>query len=128
MTKPISADGTTFTFGGVVVGGITAYTLIDGVTGDIVHVPLNGEGRHYFPAVPEYGQIRLTLYRNTSDAGQQAMEQARANRQRAQCVLTLIDGTTRTFLGYVKTLPMLNGDINGVNGVQATLKVAGPVS
>jgi len=123
----VNADGTQFTFDGVVVGGIDDYTVIDGVTGDVEHAPMNGP-RQFFPAMPDFGQLRLRMYRDTNDAGQQRMEQARANRQRVTGVITLIDGTTRTFPCYVKQLPLMSGSINGVGQVTAVLKVAGPTT
>lgn len=128
MSKQVvSADGTTFTFGGVVVGGITEYTLVDGVTPDIEHDPMAGP-RAFFPGIPDYGTVRLTLYRNPSDPGQKQMEDARAAMARDECVITLIDGTTRRFTGYVKQIPLMGGGINGVGVAQIVLKVAGPTS
>ena len=126
MSNAIDANGTTFTFNGVEVGGITQYTLIDGSTPDVQHNPLSGP-RQYFPGAPEFGQVRLNLYRNPADPGQAEMEQARANSVRAECVITLADGSTRTFPGYVKALPIA-GNINGLGTAQCVIKVAGPVT
>ena len=122
----INADGTTLIFNGAVVGGITAYDVIDGVTPDVEHRTMNQA--EYFPGIPEFGQIRVTLYRDPSDPGQAAMETARANRQRANTVFTLSDGSTRTFISYVKILPIVGNDINGLSTANVILKVAGPVS
>lgn len=124
---PVNADGTTFTFDGVVVGGIEDYSVLDGVTPDVEHKSLKNPAQ-YFPGFPEYGQLRLRMYREPSDPGQQRMEQARANRERVTGVITLIDGTTRSFPCYVKQLPLMSGNINGVGQVTAILKVAGPTT
>ena len=127
MSNAIDANGTTFTFNGVEVGGITQYTIFDGSTPDVQHNPLSASGRQYFPGAPEFGQFRFTLYRNPDDPGQAEMEQARANSVRAECVWTLVDGSTRTFPGYVKALPIA-GNINGLGTAQCVIKVAGPVT
>ena len=124
---PVNADGTEFTLDGIVVGGIDDYTVIDGVTGDVEHAPLNGP-REFRPRTADYGQLRLRMYRDPSDPGQQKMEAARANRQVMTGVITLIDGTTRTFPCYVKQLPLMAGSIIGVGQVTAVLKVAGPTT
>lgn len=52
------------------------------------------------------------------------MELARETRKKVTCVWTLSDGTTRTFLGYVKRLPIV-GDSNGLGTADAVIKVAG---
>ena len=123
----INADGTTFTFNGVEVGGITAYEFLDGATPQIAHQPLGGP-REYRPGVPEYGRVRVTLYRDPQDPGQIEMESARTNRQTQTAVLTLIDGTERTFPANVEVLPIVGNDINGVSTARVVLKVAGAVS
>lgn len=121
----VTADGTEFTFNGLAVGGIEDYTIFDGVTPDIEHRPMSGP-LVFFPGQTDYGQIRVRLYRNQQDAGQAAMEQARALGQSVDCSIALIDGTVRSFRGYVKQLPLMGGNNNGTGLVTAVVKVAGP--
>lgn len=126
MSKQVvSADGTTLTVDGVPVGGVEDYTLFDGVVPDIPHRPMSGP-LSFRPGLPDYGQIRVRLYRNPSDPGQAKMDQIREQSRVVDCVVTLIDGTSRSFPGYVKQLPLMGGNINGTGLVTAVIKVAGP--
>jgi hypothetical protein len=121
----VSADGTTFTVDGVEVGGIEDYTLFDGVVPDVPHRPMSGP-LSFLPGLPDYGQVRIRLYRNPADPGQTKMDEVRAQSRVVNCTITLIDGTARTFPGYVKQLPLMGGNINGTGLVTAVIKVAGP--
>lgn len=123
----LDGQSTTFTFNGQLVGKVTRYDTIDGVTPDIKHQPIGSKVNYYFPGVPEFGQINLRMYRDMNDPGQIEMESARAISKKRICVLTLADGTTRTFEGYVKKLPFV-GDDNGVGTADAVIKVAGAVT
>lgn len=120
----VDGKGTTFTFNGVTVGRITKYNTIDGVTGETKHQSLSRPYPIYKPGLPEFGSITISLYRDTSDAGQIQMEAARANRSTCECILTLSDGSQRVFPGFVKKLPIV-GDDNGLGTADAVIKVAG---
>ena len=123
----IDAQGTTFTFGGAVVGQVTRFNFIDGTTPDVKIAPLGEETNYYLPGVAEFGSVTVTMYRDTADAGQSLMETARASSQVKECVITLRNGVTRTFDGYVKRLPIV-GDDNGVGTADAVIKVTGRVT
>jgi len=123
----LDGQNTTLTFNGQLVGKVTRYDTIDGVTPDIKHQPTGSKVNYYLPGVAEFGQINLRMYRDMTDPGQIEMESARAISKIRTCVLTLADGTTRTFEGYVKKLPFV-GDDNGVGTADAVIKVAGAVT
>jgi hypothetical protein len=123
----LNGESTSLTFNGVLVGKVVQYETIDGVTPDVKHQPMGAEVNYYLPGVAEFGQINLRLYRDLDDPGQIEMEAARAYGRRRVCVLTLSDGKTRTFDGYVKVLPIV-GDSNGIGTALAVIKVSGPVS
>lgn len=120
----IDGQGCTFSFDGELVGGITRYNTIDGVTPDIKHSPTGASTNFYLPGVPEFGSLSLFMYRDLTDAGQIKMEEARAQSKRVTCIWTLSDGSTRTFPGYVKKLPIV-GDDNGLGTADVVIKVAG---
>jgi hypothetical protein len=120
----IDAQGCTFSFDGELVGKIRAFQVNDGVTPDIAHKPIKANDTTFYPGQADWGSITLRLYRDFVDAGQNAMELARETRKKVTCILTLSDGTTRTFLGYVKRLPIV-GDSNGLGTADAVIKVAG---
>lgn len=121
----VTADGTEFFFDATPVGGVEDYTVFDGVTPDIPHRPLSGP-LTFKPGQADYGSLRLRIYRNQADPGQQRMEQARQQGRVVSCAIRLIDGTIRQFKGYVKQLPLMGGNINGTGLVTAVIKVAGP--
>lgn len=123
----IKGEGTSLTFNGVLVGRVTQYETIDGVTPDVPHRPMKAKTNYYLPGVAEFGQVALTLYRDLSDPGQIEMENARAASRVVPCVLTLSDGSVRNFPAFVKTLPIVGND-NGIGPARAVLKVAGAVS
>jgi hypothetical protein len=123
----LDGQNTSLTFNGVLVGRVTRYEIIDGVTPDIKHAPLSKKTNFFLPGVAEFGSINLTMYRDLADLGQIEMEIARAGSKKRTCVLTLSDGSTRTFPGYVKKLPIV-GDDNGVGTASAVIKVAGSVT
>ena len=112
---------------GVEVGGIEDYTIFDGVVPDVPHRPMSGP-LTFLPGLPDYGQVRIRLYRNPADPGQTKMDEVRAQSRVVNCTITLIDGTIREFPGYVKQLPLMGGNINGTGLVTAVIKVAGPPS
>jgi len=122
----IDAQNATFTFNGTPVGKITQYEIADGEVPDVVRRPLNASEAIYAPGMPEYGSVSLTCYRDTQDAGQEALVTAIGNRTVGTCVLTLADGRTLTFDAYVKRVPV-TGVIDNVNTTQILLKITGPV-
>lgn len=123
----LDGQSNTLTFNGVLVGGIHQFNVLDGVTPDIKHSPMGQKTNYYLPGVAEFGQINLQIYRDMADPGQVAMEAARAASATVTCILTLSDGTTRTFPGYVKKLPIVGND-NGLGTADAVIKVAGAVT
>lgn len=123
----LDGQKTSLTFNGVLVGKITRYDIIDGVTPDVKHAPTGKSTNFFLPGVPEFGQINIRMYRDPSDPGQIEMETARAGSKIRTCVLTLADSSTITFPGYVKKLPIV-GDDNGVGTADAVIKVAGSVT
>lgn len=120
----IDAQGCTFTFDGQLVGKIRGFLTNDGTTPDIAHRSLKANETDFFPGQADWGSITLRLYRDFSDAGQNAMESARETRKKVTCVWTLSNGITRTFPGYLKRLPIA-GDSNGLGTADAVIKVAG---
>lgn len=123
----IDGQGITFTFNGVSVGGIVSYNVIDGITPDIEHKPTSATEPTFFPGLPQFGVITLNLMRDLADVGQIELESARAQSRKENCVLTLSDGSTRSFKGYVKKLPIVGSD-NGLGTADAVIKIASAIS
>ncbi len=122
----LDGKGKLFSFNGILVGKITQFDFVDGETPDVIFRPLGNEDPKYYAGLVNFGLLRLTLYRDLSDVGQIELEQARGQRRTEQCVLTLSDGSTRTFDAYVKTLPIIGNDDNA-SPVVAVLRIASVV-
>lgn len=120
----IDAQGCSFSFDGETVGRIRGFQVNDGSVPDVAFKAVAENETIFFPGQADWGSITLRLYRDFSDAGQNAMELARETRKKVTCVWTLSDGTARTFPGYVKRLPIV-GDSNGLGTADAVIKVAG---
>lgn len=113
----------TLTFDGELVGNITKYEFVDGETPDVIFRSLESDTPEYYAGLTNFGLLKLTLYRDLSDVGQIALESSRSNRRTRQCVLTLSDGSTRTFDAYVKSLPIVGSD-DGSSPVISILRIA----
>lgn len=116
MSITVDAQGTKFECDGVEVGGIQRYVFDDANTPDATHQSLGSNQSVSLPGKVPNSLFTLVLYRNTNDPGQIRLEQARVNRQIRPCKITLKDGTTRSFLGYVKQLPIV-GSIQGADSL-----------
>lgn len=118
----IDAQGTELRFDGKVVGKVTQYEIRDGVVEDIPHTPLNSKAVGHLPGLPEFGDIILTLYRDTNDPGQEAIADAIRDRGVKTCYLTLKDGRVYEFNAYGKAIP-ITGVIDNVNTSAVRLKI-----
>lgn len=123
----LDAQGTVFTFNGSVVGKIAQYTFADGTVEDIEFQDMTTAGVRFFPGKPEYGQLTLTLYRDTSDAGQEAIAAGISGQLRVPCTLKLKDGRMISFTGYGKQLP-ISGLIDNVNTSNVIIKITGDIT
>jgi hypothetical protein len=125
--ESIDAAGTTFTYDGVAVGGITRYEIETGITPDVRRAVVKSKDALWMPGQTEPGTVVLVLQRNPSDPGQAQMELSRTNAWVCECVINFGAGVTRTFPGYVKSLPMV-GNITDTYSARVIIKVAGPVT
>lgn len=120
----IDGQGCTFTFDGQIVGKIRGFVVTDGTVPDIAFRAVDANETIFFPGQADYGTVTVRLYRDLADVGQIAMENAREARRKVTCVLTLSNGVTINFPGYLKRLPIV-GDSNGLGTADAVIKVAG---
>lgn len=123
----IDAQGTTFYFDGVKVGQIASYTGLDGQSSDIDISNLDSLAREFRQGLQDFGNFSMELQRDPSDAGQAAMEAAKAAQLTKTCVLTLPDGQYATFQAYCKQIS-LAGAVDAVQTGTASLKISGIVT
>lgn len=105
-----SAQGTTFTFNGTTVSGITGYSGFDGEAPDIDETTFDDlEFRVFTQGLADAGAFNLDVFRDPDDAGQLAMETASTAGTTGECILTFVGWGTVTFDAYVKSMPIAGG-------------------
>lgn len=122
----IDGQSTTMTFDGEVVGGVITYTFSDADSREVAHRPLASDYTKWLPGQVSYGTVRLSCYRSDSDAGQAAILSSRDTRAVKQAVITLADGTVKSFPAYARSIPTTAG-IEGVNTGTIVLRIAGRI-
>lgn len=126
----LDAQGTTVTFndGAVAqtVGGVVSFSFGDGQATDIDITTLASTAKEYRQGLQDFGDCTLELKRDPADAGQAAMEAAKALRATREVVITDPSGNIYTFDAYVKSISTSGGVDDVLNGT-ATLKVTGNI-
>lgn len=126
----LDAQGTIVTFNdgttAQTVGGVVSFTFGDGQASDIDISTLASTAKEYRQGLQDFGDCTLEVKRDPNDAGQSAMEAAKAAQATRETVITLPSGDVATFNAYVKSISSSGGVDDVVNGT-ATLKVTGAV-
>ena len=131
----ISAQGTTFAIDTSISGSpsftliknIKSFTGFDGSNSEIDVTNLSSTAKEYRLGLEDNGQFALELDRDFSDAGQTALLAARDSQTGKQYELTLANGETATFTGFVKKFSMAGGVDQVVKG-SADIRISGPVT
>jgi len=118
----IDAQGTQFVFNGEVVGKVTQYTIADGDVPDVLFQDLGQAATRAYPGKPDFGNITITLYRDSNDAGQEAIQASINGGGIVPASITLADGRVLTFQAYGKSLP-ITGLIDNVNTSNAVIRI-----
>lgn len=131
--------GTTVTFDGSSIGGLTVVSIPDRTKGEAEVTDTNSAyNREYFPGLRDAGSVTLTFRQIKEDVGQLKLESNFALDGSAAvktCVITLPAAAgspvrTYTFLAFVIAAP--TGDLNLTDDAAAeqtaTLRVAGLVT
>lgn len=128
----LTAQGTTITFAdnlavAQTVGGVSSFSFGNGSASDIDTTNLASTAREYTQGLQDFGELTLEFaQRDPNDAGQAAMEAAKAAGATREVVVTLPGGDIATFNAYVKTLSS-EGGVDAVLTGSATLKVTGAI-
>lgn len=121
-----NAQITTFTFAGSVIGGIESWELQTGQIREAVHRPLNGPPAAY-PTQPDFGQVILNLYRDTTDAGQAQLLSSLKSRARYTMVVTHPGGATDTFTAFTLIYPIRGSRSSStpISTIRCVLRISG---
>lgn len=129
----ISAQGTKFEIGGTgsptaftEIGGVKTWNGFDGQAQEIDTSCLQSTEKEFILGLPDPGNLQLDININDDDAGQIALQQARADQTLRNFRITLRNGKIRNFQGYVRSTPEQGGVDQAVVG-SVGIRISGPV-
>lgn len=129
MATPIDAQGTIFNFydgsSNQVIGGIQSFAL-DGDKPEREVSTLASTAVERKLGLPDNGNLTLDILYDPSDVGQAAVIAAEALNATREIVMTLSDGTVKTFDVTPKTVP-ITGDADDDLKSTLVLTVAGAI-
>lgn len=117
MSIAIPAQGSTFKVnstgqtGGTMVQvlGIKSFTGLDGSATEIDTTELTDDAKTKLLGLQDWGSFSMDANINFSDPGQAALLALKTARTKTSFLLTLPNGTTVAFDGFVKSLPLAGG-------------------
>ena len=125
----IDSQGTVVTCDGVTVGGVKGVSgLGSGSPAERDRTTMADTSfRRFGVGLQDGGNVTLSILVDTTDNGQRKLYRYWRDRTRATFVITLVNGTTRTFGGYVMTFAE---DLNADTDVMAScqLRVDGEIT
>lgn len=127
----IDAQATAITFDGTTIGGVDHHEIMEAEPQFATFRAVNQPAAISVPTQPDYGFLRLRLYRDKSDAGQQKLQNSWRQRTTATVVITYDDGNTETFSAFCVQMPTRGGKSlsrNPVNTSLCVLKITGPIT
>ena len=123
------AIGTTITFNALAIGGLSIVGEV-AVTSDEIDVTTLDSPDNYkeiAQGVKDAGELPLTGFYITADAGQVELRTGFASGDVDEVVITYPDNTTVTGDAFVKGFSIGPAEVNGAVGYGATLRFTGPV-
>ena len=122
----VNSQGTTLTIDTTDIGGLVSYSGFDGESTEIDTTTLSSVAKEYIIGLEDFGNFGLELLSDQADAGQAALQAAKAARTSHDFVLTLSDNTTATFSAYVKSFTA-SGGVDDVDKSSSSLRITGAV-
>lgn len=124
------ALGSTITFNGSLVGGLTSIGEVTPDSEELDATTLDSVGgyREYLQGFKDSGEVSLTGYLVPGDVGQVALRTGYGTGDVDAVVITYPDSTTVSFNGYVKSYSMGAADVDGIVGFAASIRISGAVT
>ena len=127
--------GTTLSFtpaGGaeIVIGRLSSIGEIspDSEELDVTTLDSTGGYREYLQGFKDSGELEVSGYHDSGDAGQTALRAAYASGASGTAKVAFPDGTEVSFTGYVKAHTIGAAEVDGAIGFGATFRISGPVT
>lgn len=125
--KTITAAGTITPLSWTKVENLVSFNGFDGQASELDVTDLDSTAKEFMLGLQDWGTFSFDVNRDFNDAGQQAVDAAkRAGAQKA-FKLTLPNGKTKTFNGYVKNSPLEGGVDQVLKTSGVTLRITGDV-
>lgn len=109
------------------IGDVVGATLFDGQAAEIDITHLASTGKEFLMGLQDFGTAQLQTNYVQADAGQTIARAAKASRAKHYFQLTLSNGLTASFAGYVLSAPMTVGVDSKLDGSIA-IRITGDVT
>lgn len=120
-----TADGPPAVFTNI--NGFKDFNGFGGSAAVIDATDLSSTAKEKLMGLQDFGQFQINFNNDDADAGQIALQDAKASRSLKNFKLTLSDGTIYSFSGFV-TSKSLSGGVDGLNAGSATIEISGDVT
>ena len=95
---------------------------------DVTTLDAEGGWRTYLQGFRDAGELALTGFLEAEDRGQAALRTAYESGEAGMAEVEFPDGTTVSFMAYVKAWSVGAAEVDGAVGFGAVLRLTGPVS
>jgi hypothetical protein len=109
------------------IKGFKSYTGFDGTASEIDTTDLNSTAKEYLLGLQDNGNFNFELHINHKDPGQLVLTAAKKTSALTPFRLTLPDGSTASWNGLVKSVP-LQGAVDAVQSGSVTTRISGDVT
>lgn len=95
---------------------------------DVTTLDSTGGYREYIQGFRDSGEVEISGYHDSGDAGQKAMRAAFASGETGAFEVAFPDGTAVKFSGFVKGHTIGSAEVDGAIGFGAVIRISGPVT
>ena len=124
----LEIDATTPGTADVAVGGIKSFSGFDGEASEIDTTDLDSTAKEFLLGLVDNGSINIEFFPDFSDSGQDDLRANAIAGTSATFQLTLPDGSTADFSGYVKNAHSLSGSVDSAVEGSCSIKISGAVT
>lgn len=125
--KTITAAGTVTPVSWVKVKNLLSFKGFDGQASELDATDLDSTAKEFLLGLQDWGTFSFDVNKDFTDAGQLALDAAKRSSAQKSFKLTLPNGKTKTFNGYVKNSP-LEGAVDAlVKQTGVNLRITGDV-
>lgn len=122
------SSGGTATPSAIQVGNIKSYDGFDGAKSELDATDFDSLAKEFLPGLQDFGQVSFDFATDDTDKGQMVLHSNKAaNNLTSTFVLTLPNGKTRTWQGFVKQLSE-SGQVDAIVMNKCQVRISGVVT